>query len=255
VDFAAHFDLTLTLIVLAIACACKVLGCGWGARLAGLPRRESWAIGFGMNARGAMEIILGLLALQYGLIAEPLFVALVIMALVTSIISGPMMQKLLLRRTPRRAADFLSAKTFLSPLAAGDRQAAIRELSRAAAAVSGLDVVAIEHEVMARERQMPTGLGLGLAVPHARLADLASPIVCVGLSRLGVDFHAPDQHPAQLIFLLLTPREDDGAQLEVLADIAATFGDVGARQRALSVATFNEFLAVMRTEKPADTRE
>ena len=45
-----------------------------------------------MNARGAMEIILGLIALEYNLIDERLFVSLVIMALVTSITSGPFMR-------------------------------------------------------------------------------------------------------------------------------------------------------------------
>ncbi|HPZ97889.1 MAG TPA: cation:proton antiporter [Phycisphaerae bacterium] len=60
VNFAEEFHLPLVLLVLAIACVGKVVGCGLGARSAGLARREAWAIGFGMNARGAMEIILGL---------------------------------------------------------------------------------------------------------------------------------------------------------------------------------------------------
>lgn len=92
VDFFAHFDLALTLVVLAIAFAGKIIGSGIGARLVGYSRNESLAIGFGMNARGAMEIILGLIALEYNLIDERLFVSLVIMALVTSITSGPFMR-------------------------------------------------------------------------------------------------------------------------------------------------------------------
>jgi Kef-type K+ transport system membrane component KefB len=50
------------------------------------------AVGFGMNARGAMEIILGLIALENGLINEKLFVALVVMAIITSMSSGPLMK-------------------------------------------------------------------------------------------------------------------------------------------------------------------
>jgi Kef-type K+ transport system membrane component KefB len=53
---------------------------------------DALAVGFGMNARGAMEIILGLIALENGLIDEKLFVALVVMALVTSMTSGPLMK-------------------------------------------------------------------------------------------------------------------------------------------------------------------
>src|SRR5260370_1347506 len=54
--------------------------------------RSSWAVGLAMNARGAMEIILGVLALRAGLIGERMFVALVVMALFTSLISGPAIQ-------------------------------------------------------------------------------------------------------------------------------------------------------------------
>ncbi len=95
VNFIANFDLTLTLAIIAIAFAGKIIGSGWGTRLGGFTWRESLAAAFGMNARGAMEIILGLVALENGLINEKVFVSLVIMALVTSISSGPLMKLLL----------------------------------------------------------------------------------------------------------------------------------------------------------------
>jgi Kef-type K+ transport system membrane component KefB len=91
VNFITNFDLLLTLIILFIAFAGKIAGAGLGARLSGLGWRQSIAVGFGMNARGAMEIILGLVALENGLINEKVFVSLVIMALITSMTSGPLM--------------------------------------------------------------------------------------------------------------------------------------------------------------------
>ncbi|HMJ69849.1 MAG TPA: cation:proton antiporter [Cyclobacteriaceae bacterium] len=95
VNFFANFDPVLTLIIIVIAFAGKVIGSGLGTRLGGFTWRESLAAGFGMNARGAMEIILGLVALENGLINEKVFVSLVIMALVTSMSSGPLMKKVL----------------------------------------------------------------------------------------------------------------------------------------------------------------
>ena len=92
VNFIANFDLTLTLAIILIAFAGKITGSGLGARLGGFSWRESLAAGFGMNARGAMEIILGLVALENGLINEKVFVSLVIMALITSMSSGPLMK-------------------------------------------------------------------------------------------------------------------------------------------------------------------
>ncbi len=92
VNFLVNFDWALTLAILVIAFAGKIIGSGLGTRLGGFTWRESAAAGFGMNARGAMEIILGLIALENGLINEKVFVSLVIMALVTSMTSGPIMK-------------------------------------------------------------------------------------------------------------------------------------------------------------------
>ncbi len=92
VNFVANFDLMLTLAILAIAFTGKIVGSGLGSRLGGFSWKEALAAGFGMNARGAMEIILGLIALENGLINEKVFVSLVIMALITSMTSGPLMK-------------------------------------------------------------------------------------------------------------------------------------------------------------------
>lgn len=95
VDFIANFDITLVSIVTCIAVVTKLLGAGLGALWGGLTLKQALGVGFGMNARGAMEIVLGLLALQAGLITMPLFVALVVMAVLTSILAGPMLKYLL----------------------------------------------------------------------------------------------------------------------------------------------------------------
>jgi Kef-type K+ transport system membrane component KefB len=95
IDFFANFDWMLVLIVLCIAMGTKIVGSSLGALWGGLKFKQALAVGFGMNARGAMEIVLGLLALQAGLINERLFVALVAMAVLTSIIAGPMLKYLL----------------------------------------------------------------------------------------------------------------------------------------------------------------
>ena len=89
------------LIVFVIACAGKIGGASLGAWLGGMPRQEALAVGFGMNARGAMEMILASVGLEYQVIDQRIFVALITMALTTSMLSGPMMQRLL-QKTPCR---------------------------------------------------------------------------------------------------------------------------------------------------------
>jgi Kef-type K+ transport system membrane component KefB len=89
VNFVENFDLAIVLIILVLAYIGKISGASLGAYLGGMSKNKSLAVGFGMNARGAMEIILGTLALNAGLINAPVFVALVVMAIITSLTSGP----------------------------------------------------------------------------------------------------------------------------------------------------------------------
>lgn len=247
VDFASNFDLGLVLVVLAISMVGKVLGCGLGARWSGMAWQQSWAVGFGMNARGTMEIILGLLALQFGLINEPLFVALVVMALVTSMISGPAMQRILRRHKPLTIGHHLTAKSFRVALEARTRREAIEELSAAVAPAANMDAAEIANLVWLREEIMPTGLANGIAVPHARVPGLERTLLAVGLTRDGIDFNASDGKSARLVFMILTPENDYSAQLEILKDIGVRFHDASTVNRAVDVKSHTEFLALLKT--------
>jgi Kef-type K+ transport system membrane component KefB len=93
VNFITNFDITLVVIVTVLAFVGKMVGATIGARLGGMSKNEALAVASGLNARGAMEIILSRLALNAKLINEKMFVALVIMALVTSLASGPMIKR------------------------------------------------------------------------------------------------------------------------------------------------------------------
>ena len=94
-NFIASFDWLLVLVVIVIAAIGKIAGVTIGARLSGFSIREAAAIGMAMNARGAVEMVLASVALQAKIIDARLFVALVVMAVVTSAIAGPSMQWML----------------------------------------------------------------------------------------------------------------------------------------------------------------
>ena len=249
VNFVTSFAPTIVASVFVIACVGKLLGSWLGARWGGMTPRDSWAVGFAMNARGAMEIILGVLALHAGVIRPRLFVALVIMALVTSMISGPAMRAILGLRRPRRLSNATSSRLFVRELKAATSREAIAELSSGAAAVLPIDPAAVEEGAWLREQTLATGIGHGVALPHARLDDLSEPFVVVGLSEAGVDFDSPDGEPAHVIFLILTPTRDTGAQLEISAEIGRLFSQSGMLERALRTRNYAEFLALLRSSE------
>jgi Kef-type K+ transport system membrane component KefB len=100
VNFAEGFDPVLVTLVFLIACAGKIFGASLGARASGMGGKDAMAVGFGMNARGAVEIVLASLALDNQLIDQRIFVALVIMALATTAISGEAIKRLAIPRSP-----------------------------------------------------------------------------------------------------------------------------------------------------------
>lgn len=247
VDFLANFDLALVLLVLALATLGKLGGCLVAARWNGFTRRDAWAVSFGLNARGAMEIILGLLAMEAGLIGEKMFVALVVMALVTSMTSGALMQRALGRVKPVRFWEFAGSRLYAHAIDAHDRDGAIRSL--AALAASGvkqpIDADAIASAALARERLVSSAIGHGVAVPHARVPGLVQPVVAIGRSRRGIDFDARDGKPARLVILLVTPLENTEVQLRLLASVAHVGQDETLILRLLNAADWTEFLAIL----------
>jgi Kef-type K+ transport system membrane component KefB/mannitol/fructose-specific phosphotransferase system IIA component (Ntr-type) len=246
VSVMEDFDPLMTLLVLVIACVGKITGCFGAARLCGMQKRESWAVGFGMAAQGAMGIILGKLALNQGLIGAELFVAIVVMAMVTSLLSGPLIQRAVRLKVQRRLPDILSDRTIVLDMRASTVRDAIRELSRVAASNAGVDMQQVDDAVWRREQIAPTGLPGGLAVPHARLSNLSHSFIVLGTSEHGVDFDAADGRRAQIICLLLTPDNEPTQQLELLTMVAQAFESPSARRAVLEANNVTELLAALQ---------
>ncbi|OGU68520.1 MAG: hypothetical protein A2499_13150 [Stygiobacter sp. RIFOXYC12_FULL_38_8] len=222
VNFIQNFDLGIVLIFIALAFVGKVVGCGLGAYWGGMNKEDSLAIGFGMNSRGAMEIVLGTLAFQAGLIQEKVFVALVIMALVTSLSSAPAMGYFLKRSKKKLNFKDLLRKDLILFSDADTKEVLIKELCDFAASKNKLNKEKVYEEVWKREQQFSTGLANHLAIPHARL-KIQSPLVVTAISRGGLDFDSLDGKIAHVITLLLTPETEPELQLKLLADITKNF--------------------------------
>jgi len=242
-NFISHFDLPLTLILIAVASIGKLVGASWGAHLGGLDRHTSFGIGLAMNARGAMEMILGLLALHAGLIRENMFVALVVMALFTSLISAPSLRFLIQRHRALRLKDAVDGKLFFPNLEASTRKQALEIMCTAAADVVSNAPERLLRLTLERERISPSGWRDGLAVPHARVTGLLRPMAVVARAKAGVDFDARDGKLSKLILLILTP--DNQSQHDLLVDAGEIFARPEAVEQALAANTFVELVAAL----------
>jgi Kef-type K+ transport system membrane component KefB/mannitol/fructose-specific phosphotransferase system IIA component (Ntr-type) len=242
-NFVKNFNPSLTAIVIVIACLGKVLGAGWGARLGGMDMRTSIGVGFAMNARGAMEMILGILALQAGLIHEQMFVALVVMALFTSLISAPIIRMILQGKKSISLKDVVTSQLFLPNLTADTKNGIIREMCAVAAPLVSNAPERFERLINERERVASSGWRNGVAVPYARVDGLLRPVVVIGKTEKGVDYDARDGRPSKLIVMILTP--DTRSQQDLLADAGQLFSQKEIVDRTLAAKNFVELVAVL----------
>lgn len=132
-------------------------------------------------------------------------------------------------------------------LEARDKESAIRELaSRLAASRADLDAGLAVTEIMRREKLASTGLGDGIAIPHGRVSGLQRPTAALGVSREGVEFQSLDGKPARLIFLVLTPPQDEGAHVHILERISTLLSSDYLREQLLHAQDIDDVFQTFR---------
>ncbi len=120
-------------------------------------------------------------------------------------------------------SDFLIESALIAELEATEKEPAIREMVEALCATGAVEqkeVDGIVEALMKREDLGSTGIGRGVAVPHARHASANDLIGVFGHSARGVEFAALDGEPVYAIFLLISPVTSSGQHLEALALIS-----------------------------------
>lgn len=103
-----------------------------------------------------------------------------------------------------------------------------------------LDHESTRHEVMSREEIFPTMIAPGLAVPHARIAGLAEPLVAIACIPEGCDFGVEDK--AKVMILLLTPIDNPGVHMQILSALAVEFSSEEAISKVSKAASAGEVL-------------
>lgn len=229
-DFLGNFDPLLVLFILAIGMTGRYLGAYLGARAIGQPSLHSRLIADAHIPGGEMQIIIGMIALEYGVITETVYVAIVFGAILTSIVSGPLMGRLLQRIERLDWLAFLPVDHILPALPSASREDAIRILCEQAAKACDLPADLLTRAVREREAEMSTTLGNAIAAPHARLEGLERPLIYFGRAPRGIDWNSPDGKPAQFIFLILTPTSDPSIQLQILRGISRVLSADNTRE-------------------------
>lgn len=144
--------------------------------------------------------------------------------------------------------DLLQPETIVSPLVARERFAVIAEFIDALVAAGSLPAARRDEAcaaVVAREQLRSTGVGSGVAVPHAQLSELGEPLAALGVSPAGVDFDAADGKPVHLVVLLLSPTGQPPQRIATLAGIARLFQSAHLRQLLIDTTSATEILTLL----------
>ena len=126
-------------------------------------------------------------------------------------------------------ADILEPEDVVLDLRAPDKRRLLDDLARRSAKLAGIDPAAVFEALNARERLGSTGMGAGIAIPHARLSALTRPQGFFARLRQPMDFDAIDGERIDLVFLLLMPSQVQGDHLNALACVARRLRDDGVR--------------------------
>ncbi len=128
-----------------------------------------------------------------------------------------------------KLGDLLTSEAIEFQIEGKERKDIFRSLAKTAAKAFGLDENQVFEAILERENLGGTGLGEGVAVPHARMKGLDHSCGVFALLKEGVDFEGPDNRPADLVFLLLSPEEAAANHLKALAKITRLMRQAGIR--------------------------
>jgi fructose PTS system EIIBC or EIIC component len=151
---------------------------------------------------------------------------------------------------PRRTGsvlDHLSEDTVLLDVDGVSRDVVVRRLVELGAATGQVrDVDAVVAAALARERQGTTGVGRGIAIPHAKSAEVSAPLVAFARSAEGVEWESMDGEPAHLVFLIAVPEEQAGDEhLRILATLSRALMKAEFRDALLRAGSRTEVLRVL----------
>lgn len=151
-------------------------------------------------------------------------------------------------------ASLLSSEQIIPEMQATERWPAIVELIDLLIRQGKIQASSREAILAAlkqREETMSTGIGFGIAIPHASSEDVPEVVAAFGRSSKGIEFDALDNAPVKFIVLFVVPKNQFQMHLRTLATIAKFLNDRAVRERLAAAKTKEEILSIFQERSPA----
>ena len=146
--------------------------------------------------------------------------------------------------------DILTESVIRIPLKCVEKDEIIEEMVEILA-LAGMvkDKKAVLDAVLERERVMSTGMGDGVAIPHAKTDGVEELVAAFGITRKPVDFQSIDEKPVRLIFLLVGPSDQTGPHLKALSRISRLMHREEFRDRLATAHSSEEVIEALAREE------
>lgn len=102
------------------------------------------------------------------------------------------------------------------------------------------------NAIMDREKIVSTGIGMGVAIPHAKLADYDDFFIAIGILQKGVDWNALDHAPVRLIFMIGGPDDKQTEYLQILSNLTVVLKDEERRKKILTLNSPDAIIALFK---------
>lgn len=155
-----------------------------------------------------------------------------------------------------RITELLTKETIAMDLSASDKNGVIDELVNQLDSAGKLsDIAQFKEAIHNRESQSTTGIGEGIAIPHAKVAAVKSPAIAFGKSKEGVDYQSLDGQPAHLFFMIAAPEGGAQTHLDALAKLSGILMDDTVRENLLQANSKEEILRIIDDADDEATKE
>ncbi|WP_078412911.1 PTS fructose transporter subunit IIABC [Priestia abyssalis] len=155
-----------------------------------------------------------------------------------------------------RITELLKKDTIILNLSSSSKEAVIDELVNKLDQAGKLaDREEFKKAILAREAQSTTGIGEGIAIPHAKTKAVQTPALAFGRSKTGVDYESLDGQPSHLFFMIAAPEGANNAHLETLSRLSTLLMDSSFREKLLAVETEEDVLALIDSQDKGDEEE
>jgi nitrogen PTS system EIIA component len=148
----------------------------------------------------------------------------------------------------------LSVDQIIPEMKATERWSAIVELVEMLVKlgkINAADQETVLAALRAREETMSTGIGFGIAIPHASSDRVGEVVAAFGRSNTGIEFDSLDGLPVKFIVLFIVPKDQFQIHLRTLAAIAKFLNDRSVRDRLATAANPQEILSIFEASAPA----